>query len=407
MPGIAPAKKTPLTFPNKRREFYLLLPIGLLYSASFGMITVLVPLYSSLCGAREAVVGIIMAMPGVLQVFLRAPCGKLSAYLGARVMFVLSFCCVLIISSLYLILPGYSLFFLPQFFLGIASASFWPSQWAFASELGPKEHRSSVIGYTTAAVGFGSFVGPYVGGYFFDLLGSRAFLFYALTGVLGLVLTLQLPSKKIPRDFPKLSLFFQDTLHDSKRLLGVLPIFYAVCGILLAALSKGANNAFYALYVRSIGHTATIGGILLALHGACSSLIRLLFGLFVRPGYLYRYLFMGVFLNALGMLLMPFSPNPFWMGLVTLLSGLGFGIMYPAAVALIADHTEGSDRMLGMGLFGTALCLGQLSSPMFLGPIAQVFGLGRAFLVGNCFSLLGIALLFIHRRGRGRSINGR
>ncbi len=407
MAGNFPAaKKASLTFPERKGEFYLLLPIGFLYNASFGMITVLVPLYANLLGAREAIIGLIMAVPGVLQVFLRAPSGRLSSFWGARRMFLLSFSCVVIISAFYLILPGYGWFFLPQLFLGIASATFWPSQWSFASELAPKERRSAVLGYTSASVGFGAFFGPYAGGYLFDRFGPKAFLFYALIGLAGLLLVSQLPSEKKQLKLPKLSLFFQDTLADSRQLLGILPVFYAVSCMLMAALTKGVNNAFYALYVRSLGLTATLGGVLLALHGGLSCFARLLFGRFANTRHLYYYLFGGTFLNAAGMILMPFFPHPYLMALVTFLSGMGFGFMYPAAVALIADCTEGSDRTLGMGLFGTAMCLGQLTSPLFLGPVAQFFGLARAFQIGNCFSILGTVFLYLHSFRRGFTRHG-
>lgn len=401
----AAKRVNPMVLPGRRTEFAILLPIAFVYSCVYGMITVLVPLYSYSLGAREALVGLIVAVSGLLQVLLRAPCGVMAAATGSRMMFFFSFASVLLAGSLYLILPGCLWFFLPQLFFGLASAAFWPSQWAYASELCHEERRSSALGYTSAAVGMGSFLGPYLGGFLADRIGPRpAFMAYIVIGLVGFFLTLRLPAEKKPLKLPGPSALFSGALHDGGRLMAIPEVFQAVVCMLLAATTWGINNAFYAIYAHSIGYTATIGGALLAVHGATSAFTRLAFGALAGKRRLKSILFGATFLNAFGMFVMPLLRAPFHLGLVTLVSGIGYGAMYPAAVTLIADHTEGPDRVLGMGLFGTAMSLGLLLSPMIFGALAQLTGLGFTFHLGNLLVMLGTTGLFLAERKRSKTM---
>lgn len=391
-----------IVLPGREREFRLLLPAAFTYSASLGMITVLVPLFGTFLGAREAVVGVLVAIPGLLQVFMRTPSAVLSALYGKRAMFIVSFSCALSAGLVYTVMPHYAWFVLPQLLFGAASASFWPSQWAYASELCYEHRRSAALGYASATVGLGSLVGPYVGGYLSDAVGPRnAFLAYAAMGALGLGISLAIPSdrRRLERR-PGLTKIFGGALSAGSRVMSKKEVFLAVTCMFLAAVTWGLNNAFYALHVRSIGYTATIGGILLAVHGATSALTRVGFGSLARLGSLHSCLLGGTFLSALGMFTMPSFTTVWAMGAVTLVSGMGFGMMYPAAVTLIAEHTEGDDRVLGMGVFGTAMSLGLLVSPLALGLVAQLAGVGRAFQVGNLAVMLAVALLYVNHRAR-------
>ncbi|MEW6106166.1 MAG: MFS transporter [Bacillota bacterium] len=390
-----------IVLPGREREFRLLLPAAFTYSVSLGMITVLVPLFGNFLGAREAVVGILVAIPGLLQVVMRTPSAVLSAAFGKRTMFVVSFLCAVFAGLVFAVVPHYSWFVLPQLLFGAASASFWPSQWAYASELCYEDRRSAALGYTSAIVGLGSLVGPYLGGYLSDIMGPRrAFLVYAVVGAVGLGISLALPAEgRRPAKRPSVAEVFGGALSAGSRVMLNRQVFLAVACMFLAAVTWGLNNAFYALHVRSIGYTATVGGTLLAVHGATSALTRIGFGSFARRRSLHRYLFGGTFLNALGMFAMPFFKATYALGAVTFVSGMGFGMMYPAAVTLIAEHTEGDDRVLGMGVFGTSMSLGLLASPLALGLVAQLAGIGHAFQVGNLAVMLGVTVLFvIHRR---------
>jgi MFS family permease len=72
--------------------------------------------------------------------------------------------------------------------------------------------------------------------------------------------------------------------------------------------------------------------------------------------------------------------------------GLGFGMTQPLSMVMTADLTDPNESGLAMGLRFTAIMVGGLLSPIFLGFIIGTFGLGPGFY----FAALVVALSGIH-----------
>jgi len=72
--------------------------------------------------------------------------------------------------------------------------------------------------------------------------------------------------------------------------------------------------------------------------------------------------------------------------------GLGFGMTQPLSMVMTADLTDPNESGLAMGLRFTAIMVGGLLSPIFLGFIIGTFGLRPGFY----FSALVVVLAGIH-----------
>ena len=77
--------------------------------------------------------------------------------------------------------------------------------------------------------------------------------------------------------------------------------------------------------------------------------------------------------------------------------GLGFGMTQPLSMVMVSDLTDPTQAGLAMGLRFSAIMLGSLLSPIFLGLIVETFGLSPAFYVAALVVALAGIWMFIIR----------
>ena len=125
-----------------------------------------------------------------------------------------------------------------------------------------------------------------------------------------------------------------------------------------------------------------------------------LLGSLIGDRYDKRYLAGGCMLmHGLGLLLLTFAANLYWVGAFAILHGVAWGLRGPLMQAIRADYFGRSAIGMIMGLSAIIIALGQVAGPMVAGMLADLTGNYRSgFTVLALLAAAGSLLFFATRR---------
>ena len=82
------------------------------------------------------------------------------------------------------------------------------------------------------------------------------------------------------------------------------------------------------------------------------------------------------------------------------INGIGRGIVYPLLMGLSIREISGEDRATAMGVFQAVYAIGMFVGPMTAGAVADLLGLGGAFILSGAVSVFAAltALVLIKQK---------
>jgi len=413
---------------TRRSELAILIGLGIMESFSWTLIKPMLPLFATSLGAKELLIGAIVAVPPLIQIFTRIPSGAAAMRYGKRRMIFLSFFLTAGGAALLTITRSISLIFVAQVFVALGESMFWPANWAYVTSLAPRNKQGTIVALVMGVQGIIGLLMPYIGGRIFDAFGfSVNGAIYTAAGLTGLLLATRLPRVEPVTVRPTSPAAGAPASNGNvtptpstpvrKTSLGGARALLARKEILIAAFSGsiiffswGISGAFYSIYVKEgLGFTATTVGILLTWQSAFNTIARLGFAQMAHRVRIDRVLLVTGVANALPLMLLPWIRTLPMLMAVAAVTGLASGVVPISIKTLYANATNDQERSLAMGIDGVAMNIGSLASPVLAGAAAQAVGIPTTFFVGN---LLTIAALFASRRAIDRptfvrSISGR
>lgn len=177
-----------------------------------------------------------------------------------------------------------------------------------------------------------------------------------------------------------------------------LPIY------LFHILNDGSKSSFLLLlpYItKELNLTLTQAGFLGTLLSSISIILALPAGYIATKIGGYKTLVIALFLYGFGFLGISFASTYFWLLVLFLLAGIGFGLFHPIGLALVAKLSEKSERGRQMGNFTAVGDLGRIGIAAVLTFIVVFIG-WRTTSFFYAVVILGIAiffyLLFLHKK---------
>lgn len=176
-----------------------------------------------------------------------------------------------------------------------------------------------------------------------------------------------------------------------RRMLTVLliPLFLAlmsvsVVNVALPAIERGLGASPADLQWVLSGYTLTFGVVLVAAGRAGDLWGR-------KPLFLA-----GISLYVLGSLVSGLAPDPLWLNIGRLLTGVGAGVFNPQVIGFIQTHFTGRVRGRAYGLFGMVVGLGVAVGPLLggtlIGALGPAWGWRATFLMNAPVGLLAIVM---------------
>lgn len=421
---------------TRKRELAILIVLGLMESFSWTLVKPMLPLFATSLGAKEMLIGIIVAVPPLIQIFTRIPSGAAAARYGKRRMIILSFIATTAGAAVLTLTRSVALIFPAQVVLAFGESMFWPANWAYVTSLAPRNKQGTIVGITMGLQGIIGLLMPYLGGVIFDRFGFWLNgLIYTAAGITGLLMSLQLPviepvgvtpaaertvypapattgapgavgAVPAPAAAKRVSTVAAEATPGAKPRGGSIAGARALLArrkVLLAALSGsivffswGIGGAFYSIYVKEyLGFTATHVGLLMTWQSAFNTVARLVFSQIAPRIRIDQTLFGVGLANVVPLMALPWirtMPGLMALGAVT---GAASGVVPISIKTLYANATNDKERTLAMGIDGVSMNLGSLTSPLIAGVAAQAIGIPATFFFGN---LVAVAALFAARR---------
>lgn len=429
---------------KRRNELGLLMCLGIMEGFSWTLIKPMLPLFATNIGATTALVGVIVAVPPLVQIFTRIPSGAAASRYGKRRMIMLSFM-VTMVGALILTLTKTPLLLFPaQICVALGETLFWPANWAYVTSLAPRRRQGSIVAMVMGVQGLAGLALPYLAGRIFDVYGFwlNGLIYTVFIGI-GLVVSRRLPyPEPVPdhdtaeggeapaatnagraaaaagtaaaatarvRPAPNAGMGLLGSLAAARRLLAREQVLLAAWGGIIIFFSWGISSVVYSIYIRDVlGFTATTVGMLMTWNGIFVSISRFSYARLSANIPVDRAMLGAAALNSAAMMMMPWVRNLPMLMLVSAITGCAAGIVPVAIKTLYANATSDNERSLAMGLDGVAMNFGALVSPLLAGVTAQSFGIPATFFAGNLLTLIALAMSRKLTRSRRilRSLSG-
>lgn len=368
-----------------------------LFTAAMGVATPLVPQFlKAAFGAGPYVVGLVVAVYGALQIGARIPLGAYADRWGRRTSVLLAFACVVAGGACFVLATSVAWVVAGQVFYALASSAFWVAANAYVVDVLPPAEVPRAMTHYTVAMSFGFLAGPPLGG-LADVFGYRvAFASFLATGLLGLVLAASLLDTG--RSTARVSLAKAVTM--SFAFLKDPVLRFSAAGTFTFALLLGAYSAFLPLHLRALGYGAAFIGMLFTVREGASLLLRLGFAKYLTAERASAGMIGGIAVAALAVGALPFAAGAWGLVALSVVAGLGIGVVIPANLTLIASAAPAEGRSLAMGLYGTALGVGGAVAPPLLGAVGERYGLASTFVGAAAVALLLLGALAWSGRSR-------
>jgi DHA1 family multidrug resistance protein-like MFS transporter len=360
-----------------------------------GIISPTLSLFARSLGASLTLVGGLATVVGVGRLTSSLVIGSISDRRGRRKLLMVGMACLGVPSLLYTVVPTPYLLLPIHAVLGVGFVSTLTIGFAYASDVVSGRERSLVVGLAATSMGLGFAVGSLVGGTIaVDWGYQTGYWVAAVIAVAGFLIGWRGVPAERRRTEPGASEDQPPLGHGIRELL-VDPIVRAVCvgSVLSNLVFGGVVVAFFPIYADGLGITqATIGSIF-AIRALASTLARLpagVLGTFL-PGH--RILLAGVGVATAVTLSLPQITHPNLLMLFLVGEGIAYGVFLTSGQTTIANRAGESHHGAALGLYMASASVGDSVGPLFLGVIADAWGIRSVFYVVGGLSVLGVALL--------------
>jgi MFS family permease len=362
------------------------------WNFGLGMTWLAVPLYAYNQGLTNVQIGVLFALPVVLQAGLNLVGGAYTDHIGGR-RIMLGSCWAIVAAGLWLVLAeGFWMLLVGQIVLVVSRAAFWPATWAMASEL--PGNRSIQLGRLNAITNVGQIAGSALCGFLLAAAGFDAtFATLAATGLLAFIAGLATragPAKALPPH--------RDLLARYRPLLRRPIILYCVICAYLSALPFSLSMSFYPLLLAEFGYGEETSGVIIALRAIGAIAAGLVAARYVRSGPDTPWPVISGVAVAAAVGLLPAVNHVLPIALWMLVIGLGSGAMTLYFQITIAEASRSEERGSALALGGLGWSVSHLSTPLVMGLLAEQYGIVNAFYVlGACALACTLALAAMRR----------
>ncbi len=361
------------------------------WNYGLGMTYVVVPLYAHSLGLSGVEIGLLFSVPTIAQVVFNLIGGAYTDRIGGRKIMLTS-CVLLALGALeFIVARGFWMLFAGQVLFVLSRAAFWPATWALASELpGP---RSQQMGRLNALTNVGQIAGTMSAGFILAFAGFTA-SFLTLAGMGLLSVLAGWPVRQMARKphEPGRSVFANYAPLFRRRV-----IWYTVACAYLSALPFSLTMSFYPLLLQDYGYDSQTSGILLAARAIGAIGAGLVAARFVKSGAKSLSPVIAGVSVSLATGLIPVINNPWVIGALMLVVGLGSALMTLYFQITMSDYTTTAERGSALALGGLGWGFSHLSTPFTMGLLSDHIGLVPGFYAVSIFAFFWTIMISVLR----------
>jgi MFS family permease len=362
--------------------------LGVLSYTSMSGARLVMSLYAIEMGAQPLLVGALIGVMQLMPLAFSMPTGLAADRHGTRWLMTGGFAFLVVAMALVVNWPSIAMLFVVAGLNGVHLAINNVALQQLAGALSAPEERARNFSNLALTGAVSNLLGPMIGGVSIDQLGYHGacgvMLAIALAGVVALVGWGGILPKGSQR-LPKAAGAGEQSrppIRDIWRLLGASA---------LTQLCTDIYIFYLPVYARSIGLSATVIGTVMGAYAVAIFIMRAAMPALHKSLGETKLLTYSFILAGAGFAVMPLFTNPWLLGLVSAMVGLGNGSGQPLTMMMVvARSREGrSGEMLGLQLSVNGA--GRAGGPFLMGAAGSLIGIPPMFII-SC-ALMGVGAL--------------
>ena len=375
--------------------FRVLLLSVFMAMVGLGIISPIIPNYASDLGASGIYIGLIYSSFSFSRVILQTPVGRLADTYSKKNIIVVGLIVYTVISVVYTYVTSPEMLILVRVFHGVGSSMMMPVAMAYAMNLTPKGEEGKYMGYMNTALFSGFGAGPFIGGYIYENYSTRmVFNTMSVLVAISLVLTILLvPDEASLGMKPRKSPAPIREILGNKTLSSIL-IYRAV-----NALGRGTIMSFLPLFaVQILGLSSTNIGIILSTGIFLNAFLQTPMGILADRVNRKTLLIGGGLLASVGYFYMVQTGTIAEIFIARMTVSMGSALSLPAVTAIIAEEGRELGSGSTVGVFNTAMSIGQIIGPVFSGFLLDTYGMGSVFYFSGFISVISVIAFWVTSR---------
>lgn len=350
-----------------------------------GVVIPFIPIYAQEFGASGVAVGILFGAHSASRTFLLPLIGRASDRHGRKAFLLWGLFFYALSSVAYLLADSLLTLIVIMALQGVATAMVQPVSMAYVGDLTPKGKEGAYAGYVNTAFLGGVAGGPILGGVIKDLFNMQAsFILLGVLSLLSLLLLLFfLPEVHKQHVAEKKEVASWHMIISSRPILGVslFRVVYALSSTLIWVFVPLLSASLLPLTTSQVGA-------LISLNVLISTVLQAPCGRLSDRMNKAVLIGIGGLISAVSLAGFPLA-STFWhlLGLNALV-GAGFGLAYPAHMALAMEHTPGSSMGTVMSALLTVHSFGMTIAPPVFGIVVDYYDLSSMFYSAGLLSVV-------------------
>ena len=364
--------------------------------------TPLLPLFALCLGAPPSLIGIIVGASTVTGIFLKAPSGALSDYIGRKRMLLFGALLFAVMPFSYILVALAWILIIIRIIHGMATSIYGPVANAVVANIAGKEKGKYLSIFSLIKTGTNA-LGGVIGGWLLYYLAKgqennigdfhNAYLICGILGMIALVVAFFVLPKVEPSterrgikdSFSKTLDGLRDTGRNSKILMtSSMESFQN--------MTMGAAMAFLPiLAVQEYGLSVLQAGILWSVAMGVSVALKPVMGYLSDRMTRWKLVSLGMFLCGISFVGFTLTSDFYLLIIVAIFFGFAEAIVTTSTVAYVAEVASAKRLGASLGVFGTIADTGQALGPIIVGILLAYISYFSSFMVVSlCIILLTI-----------------
>ena len=352
-------------------------------------------LFATSLGSSLGMLGLITSVLGLARLASAVPAGVISDRLGPKTVLVAGMLLYAVSFALYALAPSPAWLIVPRVLQAGGMVATFPLGIAYIGDVVEARDRPAAIGMYTAAMGSGFAVGPLIGSWVGSAAGYPAA--YTAGAVIALAGAgygaLRLTRRKIaPR-----AVGTPARIIDLRVLAALMRhpaiVMACVANIAMTVSMTGAIFTYFPLYARGAGLSTLAIGSLFAWRALASATGRVPMGPLSSRLPAHWTLATVLVVEAAIDFSLSRTSSALVLALLLIAEGVGFGIFLVSSQAAVANAGGPTTRGAAVGIFWMAGAAGEVLGLVFVGAVAQGFGLLAVFSAVAIIAAVSAALV--------------
>lgn len=375
--------------------------------------TPLLPLFALALGASPTLIGVIVGASTITGIFLKAPAGAMSDFIGRRKMLLIGACVFAFMPFSYTVVTVAWVLVLIRIAHGTATSIYGPVANAMVAEIADKEKGSYLSLFAVIKIGTNA-IGGLAGGWLLYVLSrggdytiGNFHTAYAICGALGII-ALFLAMFLLPRveqysEHRKLADAWQKVRHGLEATVKNRAVLMTSSMESFQNMTMGAGMAFLPILVVQEYHLSVLqAGLLWSVITATSVVLKPAMGYISDRMQRWKLISLGMLLCALSFVGFVSTSSYSYLLLIAALFGWAEAIVTSSTLSYVAELASKRNLGASLGVFGTIADTGQAAGSIVVGALLGCLSYASTFSVVSVVILMWTAAYVILRLKESR-----